>query len=969
MIKRYIPLLFVFGTVLHAGPVVELSNHQSGISLSLSGTNGTDWALEQTYQDAMVADLVLYTRDKVQFSLAHNDHNTVANIYVPNRLIGQNGPDGQPGSGDEGIIHYKINRDMQAHAYAINVPDWAPEFKSPFSFATLTYDGDKKVLGAVGDNGGKWGTIPCNTTERFYYGTRDAYGNEWHSLSYWDDDVELLKKLKVDVHRQGASDGHFIAVCVNPLTPVLQFSASGAEQYYTSPAKICNVPAVWDQITYLTSGVRVHFVNLTNGEPVFYRIGGGAFQKYAGNPLKAGDLFKGGNSTHVLEAKCGEKGVVYRRSIVFEPAHPAPAENHGYLLWKDEDDRQATVKKLLNVDPFKKSYAEFCGNYNQGMPGKFEDARDGWCQGALMASQALANAFVMAVEGPETRLESARLAKTRLLRMARLQPLGAMESPSSHTPGKDFMNELGQTMHQFADAGVAYDLLAGFYRSTQHPEGMTPVEEWKIRDGLAKIAHALLGQMRENMSYTIGGGDTHWGYGYEIAAGTIALAMPTYKTPYYGVSGGDRKTVNDFPGRDGKFWNPYPDQKVTWYQVATDPFLPSPGWPNSRAPLRAEFLLSDDGWWTGPNDMQGDGDRYVTGPLRRMLVDVPYGGLANAECRVELVEMSGYESPFVTRCYAFDTMRKIKGDSASQPSTANYIRRRLTHGVVSLSWNKEEQCYTAASPDIGTALGAFNKYYDFAGLPAPREKVAAFLKRVNIFYGVEPGELDEATKKQVNESDRRQLIGAYPLAYCANPPDLPESKGIATRRPLLKPLMKYVVKPGTRVVKDIIAMDPNGEPVELLVENLPAGATFDSKAAQIRWTPKAEDEGVHLLRVAARNKAGTTTRPFPLVVKSDAGKGTVPKAPPSLTATLGKGNASIELAWPSPENPDQVHSWFLYRDGIFFVALPAEAVSFSDSEYVSPGTHTRYHLSYIDKQGSESPAVEATGGYVTVPAK
>ena len=48
------------------------------------------------------------------------------------------------------------------------------------------------------------------------------------------------------------------------------------------------------------------------------------------------------------------------------------------------------------------------------------------------------------------------------------------------------------------------------------------------------------------------------------------------------------------------------------------------------------------------------------GAVLEVTLDRP---LANADCRVELVEMDGYESPFVARTYHFDYMRRIKGDN------------------------------------------------------------------------------------------------------------------------------------------------------------------------------------------------------------------------------------------------------------------------------------------------------------------
>jgi hypothetical protein len=475
--------------------------------------------------------------------------------------------------------------------------------------------------------------------------------------------------------------------------------------------------------------------------------------------------------------------------------------------------------------------------------------------------------------------------------------------------------------------------------------------------------------MHENYSATVGGGDTHWSHGYELMIGITALAMPTYKTPYYGVSGGDRTTLNDLAGGDGKYWNPYPDQAVTWYQAATDPFIATPGFPDINYPFRAEFLLSDDGWWTGPNDFMGDGDRYFTGPAGSRLVDINYGGLANAECRNELVEMAGYESPFVGNLYMLDCIRRIKGDFSAARSVQTYMRRRLVHGVVPLSWNSTDKTYAAQEPRVESAIYGFNQHFDFAGVPAARRLIGKFQNDLNIYYGVTSGTLDSATNARISNDDRKLFYGVYGLALCIDTAAIPANTALPVQPPIIKPLMKHVVKPGEKVQKDIIAIDLNGAPLTVTVTNLPAGAVYDSAARRISWTPQAADAGVHIAVIRAANSVYTTTRPFPMIVKSTAGSGPIPSdSPGALTAQLAESDTAVRLTWTAPAT-GPVHAYFIYRDGVFLTALAPGTLTYIDRESIPPCSHIRYWISYVNTGGAESNATSATPGYLTIPAR
>ncbi len=960
-------VLLLSGVAAAADPLPLVST-KSGITMSLGGTNGVDWAVEHCFHDRSVGDQIIYLKSHVPISLAHNERNSimVSTSLVP-RVLGVNGPDGQPDSGDEGDIHYKIDRDMQAHSYAGargSLPAFAPLYSGPFNFDSLTYDGSKAVKGSVGDNGEPWGSRPLNTTSRFAYGQNDEFGNEWHTLTFWDNDIPLLTAKSVSYGRQGASDGHSHFICVNPVTPVIQLNApTQADQFYTTPIKTYHVPKIWPQTSYVTGGVTISFVNLTNAETIQYRLGDGQWQTWNGQPLTASNLIGEAGVEVVLEARCGAEGAILRRTIVRDPEHPAPGERHGYMLWADETELAALRNRLHNVEPFKVSYNTFRSSYyqNSDYTGS-DDTRGGWRSGAGLSSASLNNALVVAVEGAAAAENEARAAKIRLLRMARLQPVGFEPTVSNSTPAKDFLSELGQTLQQFADCGIAYDLLAAHYRSTDHAGGMTPVEEICIREGLAKIAKSIL-QYRGNYSATSGAGDTHWAHGYELAFGTIAMAMPTYKSAWYGASGADRMTLNNTAGGDGKFWNPFPDQGVTWYQCATDPAIETPGHPNVIYPFRAEFLLTDDGWWTGPNDLAADGDRYFTGPMGRRLVDVKYGGLANAEGRVELIEMSGYESPFVERLYAFDLMRRLKGDTRSSPlCVRTYLRRRLVGGTVGLSWNSEQKIWMAGQPRIESAVYGFNRHNNYAAIPQAKAMVGQFLSDLKAYYNIE-GSIDAETRARM-DSSRKIFYGPWALALCADVAEIGEYQAEPNHQPILRPMFKHVVRPGEQIYKDIIAVDPDGDELTISVAGLPAGATFDAANKRITWTPGAGDAGVHLPTVTVSDGQAQASQVFPMIVKADAPAGPVAAGPSNLQVTLEADG--VNLSWQAPSSGAPA-AYIIYRDGAPIIVLSGTQTSFKDASRLSPGSNTRYHVAAINQAGAESTALGASPAILHTP--
>ena len=153
---------------------LPLENRKSGISLSLSGENGTDWAVEHTYHDASIADQVIYLKSSVDMSLAHNERNSLTISCKLPHTLGKNGPDSIANSGDEGDIYWKIDHDYQSHKYQTKggtaLPNFCVKYTEPFNLKQITHDSTTPVLGRTGNNGGAWGSQPMTTRERFAYG-------------------------------------------------------------------------------------------------------------------------------------------------------------------------------------------------------------------------------------------------------------------------------------------------------------------------------------------------------------------------------------------------------------------------------------------------------------------------------------------------------------------------------------------------------------------------------------------------------------------------------------------------------------------------------------------------------------------------------------------------------------------------------------------------------------------------------
>jgi len=163
-------------------------------------------------------------------------------------------------------------------------------------------------------------------------------------------------------------------------------------------------------------------------------------------------------------------------------------------------------------------------------------------------------------------------------------------------------------------------------------------------------------------------------------------------------------------------------------------------------------------------------------------------------------------------------------------------------------------------------------------------------------------------------------------------------------------MFKYVVAPGTPIVKDIIALDMDGGPLKVTVADLPEGAAFDEDARRITWTPGAGDLGVHVVNVTVSDGQAGMSHPFPIIVKATPGKGTAPRPPASLEAAVIEDGAAVELKWPSA-GPD-VAAYVVYRDGALWAVTDAATTRFVDRVFIEPGSHTRYDIACYNRIGA-----------------
>ncbi len=576
-------------TDLAALPDPELTNYKTGIDVLFGGLRNVDYAEEYFYHDKLIDDhKVVYLKSTTTIIMKHNDRNIESPIDPT--IVGINGRDGIPDSGDEGIIRFKLDRDMQyKFAYAGNAEhDFGPlppAYSQPFTLSELEYEFNVPVVGTTGPNQ----RSITEKTEHYHRGMLDAFKDEWHTFTFWDDDSYLGGYYS----EHWSTDGKIIQFVVDPKTPLISFRPkTESAQFYTTPAKTYYVPVIHEQTSYITDDIDIELINIMNHDPIWYRFDSEQFTQYS-EPISSNSLTDG---THVLEYYYDES-FHKTRTVVKNPGYPSDQDifvdgtGHGYLMWENETKYSELQQRLLT------------GSLNAAYKGKRDTDSVYGGNGhtkinALYRSGhrhdlgfALVNAIVVAMEGANQRpIHAAQAKKCLLDNILSLDIVGSENAgPFKPLPFREREYRGYYDVNVIYDKAFAYDLLIKYFRADQHAGGITPIEDLKIRDLLAtypyesmlEFAGFTAGSPLEPTTESSGG---MWNNAKHTGSIIAALAMPSYDTLYFGTSGFDGRTATH-P------WTPFPDHPASWADIFythtdannTEVVARLYGYPNQRA--------------------------------------------------------------------------------------------------------------------------------------------------------------------------------------------------------------------------------------------------------------------------------------------------------------------------------------------------------------------------------------------------
>lgn len=749
----------------------EISNLRSGISLLISGTVDTDYVEEYLYHDIALDDhKVIYLNSSASIELKHNERNILAfevhNLHDSNcalspycqstgwtgpdgvlesddeYIIGEAGADGIVGSADDGDIYFRVDRFEQFHPYQkIYNPAIDPESEklinipfagTAFRFGDLEYETGMPVLGTFGTNGGAYGTMPYRTIGRYQRGMRTIEQDELHVLTYWDNDERIMPANGPSI-RGHSSDGNMAYLVVDPKTPVIRLSAAEGEEFFTTALTSYHTPHVVPQVSYISSGVVIELINIRSSAKMFYSIDGAGPFEYR-RPFDLSPLADG---EHIFECWI-EGGPVKRRKLVLNPGYPSSAETHPRLLWSSEGELSHIRLKMTRA-PFDEGYY----NFKRNLASSYERLeipfpnRTGW-RGVISAAYVpfffMLPYYVEQNYTVSSAPEYAVLAKRALISLMNVDFIGSEDISDNSRPSTDVYSIPNSGHNSYVYLGLGYDLAIGAFRRLNHEQGISPIEDLKIREQLAGVEHIML-KYRENKATRNEtwqgwegqvGGNMHWAHGEELVAYVIGAAMPSYSSPLYGTSG--------FDGTQASYlWAPHPDQAATWFELLTDPNIETPGHPNVRSAARYNYIygtyqqllqyprsnsavwdLPPQGiFWQAANAFAGATNLYELGeiPVASLapndMIRVPDGNLSEYQGVEDvwtlegrklqtvwnrsfnlptvsgdngglfIVEFGGYETPFVQNAALVQSIHKRLFGASLSPKITGYFETRF----------------------------------------------------------------------------------------------------------------------------------------------------------------------------------------------------------------------------------------------------------------------------------------------------
>lgn len=582
---------------------------KSGIEVSFSGSEGSDWHMESLYHDERIfPNKIVYIKDTTLINLYHNSKNVVGR----GRKIGVDGDDSQPNSGDEGVIRYKVDLE-RSHTYGPYTGSSSPSYSDPFSFSSLSYPDSSRVVGGIGDNGENL----SDPTKYWTKGTLDSVGDEWHTMLVWDDDSFLNSE-----NEYKASDGSYLTFVLNPKAPCLKWSTSGPGQFYTTPAKNYWTPVIYDQTTYFEGSVVVEIRDI-NGNDVYYSINGAPFvdSNSKSATLNQSNFIEGENTLDFYYE--GNQQFVKRRRIVKNPDHPSDQEIHGNILWENDEGW-----KKISSRWGKGAYAEVTEKmvendaYNE--LGKWY-YRTGH---RITPEKAIISAIVSKKFGTDAYKKQfvsnssikdpfAIFAKEMLLDNPRTMDATGYERSwaGEAIPNKEQFYRGYWDVNPILSTAFAYDIMIDIFSTDEDSDGISSIEDYFIRDCLASWAWECM-QVQSNM-VTSNEQRGMWGSMRSLGGAVIAMIMPEYSTEYYGTSGFGTK-------QDTYEWCPYPNQKFTWKEILYD--HPSSvsviGYPNLGYARNTDYY-GIEGWGNfRENESWSDKSGYIESGLCRRTYEI-----------------------------------------------------------------------------------------------------------------------------------------------------------------------------------------------------------------------------------------------------------------------------------------------------------------------------------------------------------
>lgn len=562
---------------------MPIYNTKCGIDVTFSGVDGTDYAEEYYYHSPLISDAkTVWIKSGTMWDMRHNTGNVGA-IQVgglngrKRTLIGTGiGYTGTWASGavtgGGGIIRYTFDRMWDNATWGGPFGTPYPAYSGSFAMSGSTYTGTVPVVGTTGGN------IANTASPSFYWrGMTDSVGDEWHVFKYADDDG-TLGSANDD---SWSSDGKWFMTVVNPKTPCLtvRTGAAGTGQFYTTPPYVYFMQVIRDQTTYFQGNCDFNLRDI-NGNNIFYSINSGGYVNAGAATVTLNQTnFTNGNNT-LQYYYAGNAGFVRQRNVVKNPSFPSSGESHGNLLWGNQAGYDIATGRAFR-SPYYTAFASLATENQHGQAAWNTNGGQGYRLGgdvaAYRAGPASTNAFLARLSGWNATLGGstktfAQYAKEMTIEQAWTTPNLGFELSMADVPmASAELNYRGYwDVDYIYGPIIAYDILMSGYRSDQHPSGITPVEDYFVRDTFANYVHYC--------SLWLGGhqalGDpAMWGTARNVGATLVASAMPTYSTPYFGTCGLD--------GNTGTYqWASFPSTGYTWNQLYLQATYPTGLYPN-----------------------------------------------------------------------------------------------------------------------------------------------------------------------------------------------------------------------------------------------------------------------------------------------------------------------------------------------------------------------------------------------------